>query len=271
MPTTPAAAAGRLQAVLAQDHTDHPAADGPLRVLAARATAAVAALGEPPTAVLKHHADTAAYDAEILAYALVGHCRVLPRLLRSADSSRSLLLEYLPDAFDWAPPADTPAVLVDALAAVHAAPAALDPASAEALAPFRLDHLAAAPAPPWISDPGAWRTVTALCADAYGPGHVPVGHLDLKPEHVRHRRGESAACLIDIETLRPDITGLIDLITLPAVLRQAGRPTPSAEVRELYHTATTRHGANWTTKTLRAALFAYQRATGLATLDGLAD
>ncbi len=270
LPTAPAAAAGRLRTVLAQDYTDHPAAGGPLRVLAARATAAVAALGEPPATVLKHHADTAAYDAELLAYALVGHCPVLPHLLRAADASRSLLLEYLPDAFGWAA-ASAPAALVDAVAAVHAAPAALDPDFAEALAPFRLDQLAAAPAPPWVSDPGAWHTVTNLCADAYGPAHIPVGHLDLKPEHVRHRHGERAVCLIDIETLRPDITGLIDLITLPAVLRQAGRPMAGTEVRELYRTAAARHGATWTTKKLRAALFAYQRATGLATLDGLAD
>ncbi|WP_433856670.1 hypothetical protein [Streptomyces kronopolitis] len=267
LPTTPAAAAERLRAVLDQDHADAPAAGGPLRVLAARATAAVATVGEPPAAVLKLHADTGAYDAELLAYALVGHSPVLPSLLGAADASRSLLLEYLPGAFDWGA-VDAPAAVIEAVGAVHAAPAALDAASAGALAPFRLDQLAAAPA--WISDPGAWRTVIALCMRAYGPAHIPVGHLDLKPEHVRQRRGDGAVCLIDIETVRPDITGLVDLITLPAVLRQAGTPLPGAEVRELYRAATVRHGATWTTDDLCAALFAYQRATGLATLDGLA-
>ncbi|MFE4018518.1 hypothetical protein ACFXPZ_14005 [Streptomyces sp. NPDC059101] len=268
LPTNPAAAAERLHEVRDQDHADHPAAGGPLEVLAARATAAVAALGTPPTAVLKLHADVGAYNAELLAYALVGHCPVLPRLLGAADASRSLLLEHLPDPFDWAP-ADAPAALVDAVAAVHAAPAHLD--VADALAPFRLDRLTAAPAPAWISDPDAWHTALTLCSRAHGPMHIPVGHLDLKPEHVRHRGGDSAVCLIDIETLRPDVTGLIDLITLPAVLRQAGRPMAGPDVRELYRAATARHGATWTTTDLRAALIAYQRATGLATLSGLAD
>ncbi|MCX5326294.1 hypothetical protein [Streptomyces sp. NBC_00120] len=269
LPTTPAAVADRLRAVLDQDYGDDPAAGGPLGVLAARATAAVATVGEPPAAVLKLHADTDAYDAERLAYALVGHSPVLPSLLGAADGSRSLLLEYLPGAFDWGA-ADAPAAVIEAVAAVHAAPASLDAASAEALAPFHLDRLATAPAPAWISDPGAWHTVIALCLGAYGPAHIPVGHLDLKPEHVRHRRGDDVACLIDIETVRPDITGLVDLVTLPAVLRQAGTPLPGAEVRELYRAATARHGATWTTGDLRAALIAFQRATGLATLDGLA-
>ncbi|WP_336052216.1 hypothetical protein [Streptomyces sp. CA2R101] len=269
LPTSPAAAAERLHQAR-RDHAGHPAAGGPLEVLAARATAAVAALGTPPTAVLKVHADADAYNAELLAYAVVGHCRVLPRLLGAADASRSLLLEHLDDPFDWAP-ADAPAAFVEAVAAVHAAPAHLDAADAEALAPFRLDRLTAAPAPAWIRDPDAWHTALTLCTRAYGPEHVPVGHLDLKPEHARHRAGDSAVCLIDIETLRPDVTGLIDLITLPAVLRQAGRAMPGPVVRELYRAATARHGARWTTPDLRAALIAYQRATGLATLCGLAD
>ncbi|WJY43271.1 hypothetical protein QT196_39110 (plasmid) [Streptomyces sp. P9-2B-2] len=270
LPTNPAAAAERLHKVRDQDHADHPAAGGPLEVLAARATAAVAALGEPPAAVLKVHADPDAFNAELLAYALVGHSPVLPRLLGAADASRSLLLEHLSDPFDWAP-ADAPAALVDAVAAVHAAPAGLDAASADALAPFRLDRLTAAPAPAWISDLDAWHTALTLCIRAYGSEHVPVGHLDLKPEHVRHRRGDGAVCLIDIETLRPDVTGLIDLITLPAVLRQAGHPIAGPDVRELYRAATARHGAAWTTSDLRAVLIAYQRATSVATLSGLAD
>lgn len=270
LPTAPAAAAEHLREALDQGHGDSPAAGGPLRVLAARATAAVAAVGEPPNAVLKLHADQAAYDAELLAYALVGHSPVLPGLLEAADASRSLLLEYLPDAFDWGA-AGAPAAVIRAVAAVHAAPARLDPATTDALGSFRLDRLATAPAPAWIRDPSAWRAVLASCVDAYGAAHIPVGHLDLKPEHVRHRGGGDAVCLIDVETLRPDITGLIDLVTLPAVLRQAGRATSGAEVRELYRAATAQHGASWTTDGLRGALVAFQRATGLATLDGLAD
>ncbi|MFF0629894.1 hypothetical protein [Streptomyces sp. NPDC004296] len=267
LPTDPAAVTDHLHTALA-DH-EHPAAAEPLRVLAARATAAVASLGNPPRAVLKLHADPDAYNAELVAYALVGNSPVLPRLLSLADTSYSLLIEYVPHSFDWTVP-DAPATVVDAVAAVHVAPDLLDAAAADIFTLFRLDRLAAATATAWLPDPGAWRAVLDLCRDAYGGSRIPVGHLDLKPEHVR-LRDDGALALLDVETLRPDITGLIDLITLPAVLRQAGRPLPGPDVRALYQHAAARHGLHWTTNSLRAALIAYQRATGLATLDQLAD
>jgi hypothetical protein len=268
LPTDPAAVADRLHSVRA-DHGGHPAVAGPLKVLTARATAAVASLGDPPRAVLKLHADPDAYNAEIVGYALVGNSPVLPRLLSVADASYSLLIEYIPGGFNWTAP-DTAAVVVDAIAAVHTAPDLLDAAAAKALAAFRLDHLAAAPPPAWLPDPAAWATVLALCRAAYGDSRIPVGHVDLKPEHVR-LRDNGHLVLLDVETLRPDITGLIDLITLPAVLRQAGRPLPGPDVLALYQEAALRHGLHWTTDGLRAALIVYQRATGLATLDQLAD
>lgn len=268
LPTAPAAAADLLRDALAH-HGAGLVPDGPLRVLAARATAAVAALGNPPEAVLKLHADTAAYDAEMLAYALVGHCPAVPELLDAADTSRSLLIGYIPGAVDWAHPAAA-AELVGAVAAVHAAPASLPAELREVFATFHLDRLAAAPPPGWLAEPAAWADVLGHVRDAHGGDTIPAGHLDLKPEHAR-RHATGALVLVDIETLRPDITGLIDLITLPAVLRQAGSPLPGPDVLALYRDAAARHGNTWTTSGLRAALTAYQRATGLDTLDGLAD
>ncbi|MFC8710336.1 MULTISPECIES: hypothetical protein [unclassified Streptomyces] len=267
LPTGPAAAADLLHSARTA-HGTHPAAGGPLRLLSARATAAVASLGDPPHAVLKLHADAAAYTAELFAYALVGACPVLPRLLAADDGSRTLLIEYIPRSFDWTVP-EAAAAVVDAVAAVHAAPALLDAAAAGAVEPFRLGRLAAAPAPPWLPEPAAWADVLGWCLDAYGPGRIPVGHLDLKPEHLR-RRDDGHVMLLDVETLRPDITGLIDVVTLPAVLRQAGVPLRGPDVLTLYQDAARRHGIHWTSRSLRAALIAYQRATGLATLDGLA-
>ncbi len=176
LPTDPAAVAHRLHTVLA-DHDGHPAASGPLQVLAARATAAVASLGTSARAVLKLHADPGAYNAELVAYALLGNSPVLPRLLSVADASYSLLIEYVPHGFDWTVP-DTAAAVVDAVAAVHTAPDLLDAAAADAFAAFRLDQLAAAPTPAWVPDPGAWAAVLDLCRDAYGGSRIPVGHLE---------------------------------------------------------------------------------------------
>ncbi|MEU6403729.1 hypothetical protein [Streptomyces sp. NPDC046985] len=266
LPTGPAAAADLLHA--ARRSHGHPAADGPLRLLAARATAAVASLGDPPHAVLKLHADPGAYNTEVVAFALVGDSPLLPSLLSAADASRSLLIEHIPHAVDFS--VLGAAAVVDAVAAVHAAPDFLGPPAADVFAPFRLDRLAAAPPPPWLPEPAAWADVLGPCLDAYGGRRIPVGHLDLKPEHLR-RRDDGHLVLLDVETLRPDITGLIDLITLPAVLRQAGVLLPGREVLDLYREAARRHGIQWTADSLRAALTAYRRATGLATLDGLAD
>ena len=45
----------------------------------------------------------------------------------------------------------------------------------------------------------------------------------------------------------------IDLVTLPAVLRQASRPARPLALLELYQEATARHGCHWTTDLLRTA------------------
>jgi hypothetical protein len=75
--------------------------------------------------------------------------------------------------------------------------------------------------------------------------------------------------LIDIETVRPDVTGLIDLVTLPAVLRQTGHELSPAQVLGRYLDATAALGGRWTAGALRAALRAYAAATGLEDLHGL--
>ncbi|MFJ9620035.1 hypothetical protein [Streptomyces noursei] len=104
--------------------------------------------------------------------------------------------------------------------------------------------------------------------DAYGPHLVPLGHLDLKPEHLR-QRADGNVVLLDVECVRPDVTGLIDLVPLPAVLRQAGHELSPNRVLGLYLDATAARGASWTAGTLKSALRAYAAATGLESLHGL--
>ncbi|MFD9423820.1 MULTISPECIES: hypothetical protein [unclassified Streptomyces] len=249
LPTSSAAAADRLHTALAH-HGFRQASGAPLRVL-------------------KVHAHEASYNGELVAYALVGHCPALPGLLGSADASRSLLIDYIPHPVDFTAPAAV-AELVGAVAAVHAAPTSLAPELKGAFDAFRLDRLAASSAPVWLPEPAPRADVIGYVRDAHGGDAIPVGHLDLKSEHARRREG-GALVLVDLETLRPDITPLIDLVTLGAFLRQAGRPLPGADVLALYRDAADQHGITWTTGALRAALTAYQRATGLDTLDGLTD
>ncbi|MFD3729663.1 hypothetical protein [Streptomyces sp. NPDC058671] len=268
LPTDPAAAADLLRQALAR-HDTPGVPDGPVHVLAARATAAVAAIGTPAHAVLKIHADPAAHNSEALAYALAGHSPALPLLLSVDDTSRSLLIEHIPRPTSWTRPT-APCRLIGAVAAIHAAPASLPAELAPAFDAYRLDRLTAAPPPAWLRDAQAWPDVLAHVQAAHGDSAIPLGHLDLKPEHARRRHG-GGLVLVDLETLRPDITGLVDLVTLPAVLRQAGRGLPGREVLALYRAAAARHGITWTGPALRAALTAFARATGLDTLDGLAD
>ncbi|MDI5971969.1 hypothetical protein POF50_021965 [Streptomyces sp. SL13] len=262
-----ATAIRRLYGLLDRHHPGEPAARGSLRLLARNSGTTVAAIGVPPIAVLKVHADPERYQGEALAYALTAPTPVIPDLICADDVSRSLLIPYLPRPVDWSEDR-VPHDLVTAVAAVHCASAHYDDATAEATTSLRLDHQAAVPA--WITDRHAWTDVLALCGEAHGSGHVPLGHLDLKPDHLR-RRADGSPALLDIETLRPDITGLIDLISLPAVLRQAGHSVPAPYLLNLYAEATGWHGARWTAQLLRIALRAYQSVTALATLDGLAD
>ncbi|MFE9016807.1 hypothetical protein [Streptomyces cyaneofuscatus] len=266
LPADPTAVAGLLHR--ARTAHDLARAAEPMRVLSARATAAVAELGDPPRCVLKLHADRNAYLQETLAYTLLGNSPALPALLGADDATSSLLIEHIPHSVDFRQPGAA-ADLIDTVVAVHTAPAMLDATTSEAFAAFRLDR-PDLPVPAWIRDPGAWAAVIDLCQAAYGGARIPVGHLDLKPEHLRLRT-DGHPVLCDIETVRPDVTGLIDLVTLPAVLRQAGIPLPGPAVRDLYQQAARRHGLNWTTPALRSALNAYRAATGLATLHTLAD
>jgi len=249
---------------------DHPGVNGRVSVLSARYTAAVFAVHRPPpesSLVLKLHADPVAYAGETLAYALLADTAPVARLYAEADQSRSLLLEYLPEPADWTA-ATMPALLVERVAAVHTASLRLPGEATEAMAGFTLAALRGAPAPDWITDPSAYGGVLAAHLDAYGPDLVPLGHLDLKPEHLR-RRPDGELVLLDVESVRPDVTGLIDLVTLPAVLRQAGHELDPDRVLGLYLDATAAFGARWTAGSLKSALRAYATATGLESLHGL--
>ncbi|MFF7455967.1 hypothetical protein [Kitasatospora sp. NPDC008115] len=267
MPTDPVDLLPRAHRALA---ADHPGVNGRLSVISARYTAAVFAVHRPPpegSLVLKLHADPAAYAGETLAYALLADTAPVARLYAEGEESLSLLLEYLPEPADWSGPR-TPAVLAEHVAAVHTASLRLAGEAAEAMSGFTLVSLQSAPAPVWIADPGAYAEVLAAHADAFGPGLVPLGHLDLKPEHLR-RRPDGEVVLLDVESVRPDVTGLIDLVTLPAVLRQAGHELSPAQVLGLYLDATAAGGARWTAGSLKSALRAYAAATGLESLHGL--
>ncbi|MFE6867743.1 hypothetical protein ACFVFS_14375 [Kitasatospora sp. NPDC057692] len=267
MPTDPAALLVRARRTLA---ADHPGMNGRVSVISARYTAAVFAVHRQPpqgTLALKLHADAAAYAGETLAYALLAGTTPVARLHAEAEESLSLLLEYLPEPADWSGP-KMPTVLAERVAAVHTASLRLPAEAAEAMADYTLAALLEAPAPAWIADPAAYGEVLAAHADAYGSGLVPLGHLDLKPEHLR-RRPDGEAVLLDVESVRPDVTGLIDLVTLPAVLRQAGHELGPDRVLGLYLDATAARGGNWTADSLKTALRAYAAATGLESLHGL--
>ncbi|MFE8977611.1 hypothetical protein ACFYM7_29920 [Streptomyces cyaneofuscatus] len=267
MPADPVNLLVRARRVLA---ADHPGVNGRVSVLSARYTAAVFAVHRPPpesSLVLKLHADPAAYAGETLAYALLADAAPVARLYAEADQSRSLLLEHLPEPADWTG-ATMPALLAERVAAVHTASLRLPGEAGEALAGFTLAALRGARAPAWITDPSAYGEVLAAHLDAYGPGLVPLGHLDLKPEHLR-RRPDGELVLLDVESVRPDVTGLIDLVTLPAVLRQAGHDLDPDRVLGLYLDATAARGGNWTAGSLKDALCAYAAATGLQSLQGL--
>ncbi|MEE4544060.1 hypothetical protein V2S66_19040 [Streptomyces sp. V4-01] len=267
MPDDPGALLNRAREAL---EAERPGWAGRLRLLSSRYTAAVFAVSDQyGQRILKLHADPAAFAGETLAYELLTGTAPVPHLYAESERSLSLLLEYLPGTADWS---DTrmPGVLVEWVAAVHTAALRLLRYAVEALAGFSVGRLLTAPAPAWIRDETAWCDVVAAHVDAYGSDLVPLGHLDLKPDHLRSRAGGEVV-LFDVETVRPDVTGLIDVVTLPAVLRQAGRQTAPDEVVELYVGATTALGGRWTTRSLRGALRAYAAATGLDSLHGLTD
>ncbi|MCC2275972.1 hypothetical protein LKL35_11160 [Streptomyces sp. ET3-23] len=256
--TNPEHAAAQARALL---HRHHCASPGPVRCLSARYRTAVFALGDPPTEILKRYGDEAAFQGEALAYQLLCDEGVLPELFSVHDASRTLVAEYLPEAADIRRPGVFED-LVTVVATVHTAPSRWHSDTAAAMALWRID---ATTVPPWVCTPEYWKQLLHMVAAAHGDGHVPLGHLDLKSDHARYRDGRLV--LIDVETLRPDLTGIPDLVTL-AYLATEHRILPPAEVRRLYRRHINQLGAHWSDPGLKAALVAFAQATGLRSLHG---
>ncbi|MFF4948628.1 hypothetical protein [Streptomyces chattanoogensis] len=157
--------------------------------------------------------------------------------------------------------------LIAAVATIHTAPARWPQAVADTMAPWRL-ATTDRPAPGWIRDAAAWRRLLQLTAAAHGEDHVPLGHLDLKADHCR-RRPDGHLALIDAETLRPDVTGLPDLITLAYLAQTEGRDLSPRAVRQVYRRCINDLGAQWSDAGLMNALAAFADATGLCSLHGV--
>ncbi|MGH3421781.1 MAG: hypothetical protein ACRDOD_19570 [Streptosporangiaceae bacterium] len=262
--TDPRQAEGEARELLADYHGDQqPVA---ITCLTARYRSHVLALGHPPARLLKRHADEAAYLGEVLAYQLAG-AGVLPTLYSACDESRTLITEYLDH------PADLRAAgvfgeLVTAVATVHTASARWDTETTAVMADWRVGVALAARTPDWIAQPVAWRCLLRLTAAAHGLYHVPLGQLDLKADHA-HRHPDGRLAIIDAETLRPDLTGMPDLITLAWLAGELGLPHTGRDVRHAYLDRVNALGAHWSDTTLVAALRAFAEATGLHRLHGV--
>lgn len=247
-------------------HVHHPQAPGPLRCLTAGHRTAVFALGDPPTRLLKRHADEAAYLGETLAYQLLTEEDVLPTLRSHSDPTQTLVVDFLDRQADLSVPSVFDE-LIRLVAAIHTAPARWPPALAEIMSAWRVEALVNAPTPQWIKSPEAWGRLMNLVAGAHGPEHIPLGHLDLKSDHTRHRE-DGRLALIDAETLRPDLTGLPDLITLVYLAGDIVPVLPPAWIRRGYLRHVNFLGAQWTDADLCRALEAFADATGLHSLHG---
>ncbi|MCM3920700.1 hypothetical protein ND748_03285 [Frankia sp. AiPs1] len=261
--TDPATATEQARTLLALHHPD---VVGPVRCLTARYRSATFAVGHPPHAIFKWHADEAAYLGERLAYDLLAAEQVVPALRGSCDESRTLLVGYLPDAADLAD-LDLFDDLIGAVVRVHTASARWNRTVREAMARWRT-AAALAGDPPWVDDPSAWRRMLLLVAAAHGPAHVPLGNLDLAADHVR-RHPDGRLALVDVETLRPDVTGLPDVVTLAYLAAQAGHAHPGPWVRARYVRHLRQAGVNWADRDLIAAFTNFAEATGLTSLHGL--
>lgn len=245
-------------------HRHHPTVPGPVRCLSARYRTAAFALGRPPRLLLKRHADEAAYLGEVLAYDVLGAEGVLPELHDANDTTRTLVVDYLGDSADIDQP-DGFDELIAAVAAIHTAPARWPRHIAQTMSRWQLSIVTTAP--PWVRVPGAWNELLQRTAEAHGAEHVPLGNLDLKADHCRRRDGRLA--LIDAETLRPDLTGMPDLITLAHLATTEGRALSPSWVRQVYRRHTTDLGAQWSDAGLVRALRAFAEATGLVSLHGV--
>ncbi|MEV8318372.1 hypothetical protein AB0Q95_29850 [Streptomyces sp. NPDC059900] len=259
--TNPACAEAQARSLI---YRHHPAAPGPVRCLTARYRTATFTLGDPPRRLLKRHGDEAGYLGEVLAYQLLDGERVLPALHSTSDTTRTLVVDFLHQSADIAT-ADGFDDLIASVAAIHTAPARWDAATADTMNLWRLDASADAPAPAWVGRHAAWRHLVQLIVGAHGDTHVPLGHLDLKADHCR-RRPDGRLALIDAETLRPDLTGMPDLITLAYLATTDGRTLSPRWVRQTYRRHTNHLGTQWSDAGLVGALRAFADATGLASL-----
>ncbi|MFG2564685.1 hypothetical protein ACGFR6_04510 [Streptomyces sp. NPDC048567] len=262
--TDPAHAEAQARSLI---HRHHPAAPGPVRCLTARYRTAAFALGAPPRQLLKRHGDEAAYLGEVLAYQLLHDEAVLPDLHSTCDATLTLVVDFL-DAGADITTEDGFGELIATVAAIHTSPARWSPATAEAMSHWQLDSAAHAATPAWLRDPALWRRLLQLTAEAHGDDHVPLGHLDLKADHAR-RRADGRLALIDVETLRPDLTGIPDLITLAHLGQSEGRALSPQWIRHTYRRHTNRLGAQWSDAGLVGALHAFADATGLISLHGV--
>lgn len=186
---------------------------------------------------------------------------VMPTLYSSCDTSQSLILEYLDQPADLSSP-NTFDDLVTAVARVHTASSRWDTDTTEAAASWQIGAALARPTPDWIAQPDTWQQLLQWTAAAHGTTHVPLGHLDLKPDHAR-RHPDGRLVIIDGETLRPDLTGMPDLITLAWLAAELDLPRTGRAVRHSYLSRVNELGADWTDTTLVAALRAFADATGL--------
>jgi hypothetical protein len=157
--------------------------------------------------------------------------------------------------------------LITAVATVHTASAGWDTATSNVMARWQLCHTSTVP--DWIPGSEAWLRVLTLTAIAHGHHHVPLGHLDLKTDHARRHDGRLV--VIDAETLRPDLTGLPDLITLAWLACELRLPMTGSDIRHAYRHEVNELGASWSDPDLTAALRAFAEATGLHRLHGIAS
>ncbi|MGC4950051.1 hypothetical protein ACLQ2N_28105 [Streptomyces sp. DT224] len=262
--TVPAHAEAQARSLV---HRHHPAAPGPVRCLTARYRTAAFALGAPPRQLLKRHGDEAAYLGEVLAYQLLHDEAVLPDLHSTCDAALTLVVDFLDEGADITSE-DGFDELIATVATIHTAPARWSPATAEAMSRWRLDTSTHAATPAWLREPASWRRLLQLTAEAHGDEHVPLGHLDLKADHTR-RRPDGRLALIDAETLRPDLTGIPDLVTLAHLGQSEGRALSPQWIRHTYRRHTNRLGAQWSDAGLVGALHAFADATGLISLHGV--
>ncbi|PPK66202.1 hypothetical protein V5P93_003920 [Actinokineospora auranticolor] len=212
--------------------------------------------------VRRAHGWEEGYRAELAAHRLLAAERVLPELITTSDTERSLILQALPETIDLRAPGAFTA-LVDLVARVHTAPARHPPDEAWAGRDVRAALAAAAPT--WVCEPRAWTRVLHRLADAHGADHLPVGGLDLLTAHHRRlrRRPDGRLALSDAATLSPDTTAIPDLLALARVAADLDLPVRGPALRALYRDRVNAHGARWSDAGLITALHDWSAAVGV--------